>query len=509
MRSSPASHTELQVSTAPTEVPTHTFSANNIDTHLFRQFVLTSQSQWETSMPAGHIIWKTTVHPSTCNPFVAYISKMYNSWGGSLEYQFIIAGTGFNGGKLLLVKTPPNIDPSALSLTDLTILPNTIIDVKSQDSFGITASDQRPMAYHYMNQSQGHDMDNYAELTSTGGHVALVVLNPLVGANVGATSVSFSAFTRPGADFTLSQMISPQINHSIVVDFEDMFAHLMDLPAQFHFDVWPRVLRATTESTINNMTTSHVVTRKNKSWISKGHEGSRFDLKQYEKAALILHNYELKQYKVNVGFSGVNVTYKFTDARLNNGSTDIKINRMQVTPTETYFEMELQSNEPGSIRNLWIYFGLNQDTNACIYGEPIVTVETISILAPKGETFIRHTFAASPAGTGHLQSNEVFNKISSDVFSTVPDDMDLVYVLRNMKTRQPLTYVRFTSQGLFTVNKPKIQTDYSSDSVVLTYSHMLDHNARLTANTNEMEMANDLYQLERRLSTYIERLALE
>lgn len=505
MMPSPASATELQIHTAPADVPSHTFSENRLDPHLYRQFILTRQTLWDTGMTAGHIIWCVEVHPSSCNAFVNYICKMYNAWGGSLEWQAMLAGTGFNGGKVMFGKTPPNIDPRTLSLTDLTVLPNTTIDVKAQESFGIVASDQRPVEYHYMNQTVTKDSEAYQSITAHGGYIYLAVLNPLIGANSGANSVSLSIFSRLAPDFTVSQMIPPSTNKTIVVDFQDLFRGSQGFAGYYHMDKNPMVMRLTDQSTVTNMSTSNVVRLRDQEWLvtdgDSSHEGNLINLYDLYGAEFSVHSVEEKIYSLPVGFLGVNACYKVTKSALGIGGTTRSFSHVQFTPKATYFKVpDLTTDAPKTCTLVTCDFGQDSGGEDCIFATDLTPIAMKTLIAPRDESFIRFTDAQAPAGTGLGQPAEVMYKLMEDAYSKIPIGQNPIFTVHNAGTDQPLQFVRLTDDGLFTAAKPKIPiTDFPLSSIYLTYYMTIDVADKIPETTKEMYQNTAIFHLQRRL----------
>lgn len=95
----------------PQEIPIHTGQINSFDVAIHKQWVPTDVVVWTVTQTAGTLIWKKPVHPAYFNELVAYISGVYNCWGGNGDYRFKIAGTGFHAGAIAIVRIPPNRRP--------------------------------------------------------------------------------------------------------------------------------------------------------------------------------------------------------------------------------------------------------------------------------------------------------------------------------------------------------------------------------------------------------------
>lgn len=187
----------------PQEVSPHTGASNTFDITIHRQFIPIDTISWSVAQVKGTLIWYVPVHPSRANPILAYLNAMYNAWGGSMEYNFKIAGTGFHAGAVAIVRIPPNRHPSEFSTPaswgpfEYVVLDPKMLEVASMD-----VSDQRPIAYHYNPFNQ---KDSY----SFGGYLAMYVLIPLNTSSTGSQQIAIQVFNRPGMTFQFSQLITP------------------------------------------------------------------------------------------------------------------------------------------------------------------------------------------------------------------------------------------------------------------------------------------------------------
>ncbi|APG76866.1 hypothetical protein 2 [Beihai sipunculid worm virus 5] len=191
---------QVPVEASQTAIVAHSGDVNVIDPYLKKHFILNSIFRWTTAMPAGTIIRKIPVHPSYANPQVQHLSQMYNLWAGSLDYKIEIAGTGFHGGRLLVAKVPPNLNPDDYTPQGLTVFHNVEIEVKQSMGGTLTAIDQKNIVYHYNSGSK-------PELGSVdGGTLVIIVLYPLVLAAEQNGSVNLGLYSKLGDDFVFSQM---------------------------------------------------------------------------------------------------------------------------------------------------------------------------------------------------------------------------------------------------------------------------------------------------------------
>lgn len=194
---------------SPREVSPHTGAMNTIDITVQNQFIPTDTITWNTQQTRGTMIWNTPIHPTMANPIIRYLSGMYNTWAGGLEYNFKVAGTGFHAGAVAVVRVPPNIDPSTL------VTPSmwgpfewVVIDPKTLEVTSAHVIDQRPNMYHYTRL-------DLSSPNSFGGYIAMYVLLPLNTSATGSNTIQIQVFNRMGADFQFSQLISPYLESPV------------------------------------------------------------------------------------------------------------------------------------------------------------------------------------------------------------------------------------------------------------------------------------------------------
>lgn len=193
----------------PQEVPMHTGASNTFDLTIHRQFIPTDTITWSTAMVKGTLMWYSAVHPNFSNPILNYLAGMYNTWGGGLEYNFKVAGTGFHAGALAIVRIPPNKHPKDFP-TPASWGPfeYVVIDPKTLEVVSAHLIDQRPINFHY----QPFNADNP---NTFGGYVAMYCLLPLNTSSSGSQNIQVQVFCRPGPDFQFSQLITPNLPGSI------------------------------------------------------------------------------------------------------------------------------------------------------------------------------------------------------------------------------------------------------------------------------------------------------
>lgn len=184
-----------------TDMVPHTGQFNNYDPILGEQFIATANITWSTSQLPGTLLWSTRIHPDNCNQFIKHISQMYNAWAGSLDFRLKIAGTGFHAGALMVVRLPPNINPTDLtSLSDVTAFEYALVDPKQLSVVDRTIMDQRNILYHYRNNLDPNDPNSF------GGYFAVYVAMQLNTSSSGLNQINVQLWTRAGPDLVFSQL---------------------------------------------------------------------------------------------------------------------------------------------------------------------------------------------------------------------------------------------------------------------------------------------------------------
>jgi hypothetical protein len=206
---------------SPAEVSKHVIASNNVDMYLHTQFIPTDQLTWGTTDARAKLLWFAPIHPGFANRQVRYLYEMYNAWGGGLDFNFKIAGTGFHAGALAVVRLPPNIHPRDLDQSDkFGVFEYQVWDPKTIPIFSIHVPDQRQVMYHY----KPFDETN---VNSFGGYVAIFVLMPLVTSSTGVNQINVQVFNKLAEDFQFSQMM-PVLLHGGPTNDPDYLNDIFD-----------------------------------------------------------------------------------------------------------------------------------------------------------------------------------------------------------------------------------------------------------------------------------------
>lgn len=193
---------EVAVVPPETEVPSKVGVANAMDPYVYEHFLQTANITWSTSQVEGTLLWYSPLHPSRMNQIAAYLSKIYNAWGGGMEYKMNIMGTGFHAGKVAMIRLPPNIHPTTIrGLSQWTMFEYCMFDPKMMDAITKKFIDQKNIAYHYGNKLNEEDTQTF------GGWVAIVVFSPLRTSSTGNNQINLLLFNRFSPDFTVAQPV--------------------------------------------------------------------------------------------------------------------------------------------------------------------------------------------------------------------------------------------------------------------------------------------------------------
>nr|WPV63599.1 MAG: capsid protein [Wufeng shrew picorna-like virus 55] len=209
----------------PQEISPHTGAANTFDITIHRQFIPIDTVVWSVTQTKGTLLWFRPIHPKYCNDLTAYLQEIYNCWGGGIEFNFKVAGTGFHAGALAMVRIPPNRHPNEfLTASSWGAFEYVVIDPKMLEVSSLDVSDQRPIAYHY----QPFDSSNSYTF---GGWIAMYVLIPLNTSATGSQQIAVQVFSRPGPSFNFSQLIMPGIQE-VQEQFPGFYNRYFDFTTQ-------------------------------------------------------------------------------------------------------------------------------------------------------------------------------------------------------------------------------------------------------------------------------------
>lgn len=186
---------------APGEMFSHTHSPGMLPFELYEKWVTIGQFTWESNQTSGSVVANFDIGPSGSNVYVKYFTAPYNSWVGGQDYRLILAGTGFNGGKMLIVYIPPNIDYTTFtSLQDFEVFPKLYVDVKTAEPVPVEGHDYRNILFHYTSTAP-------TSVDGTGGTIVFLVYLPLISSGNTTAAVNCAVQNKPAKDFRVSTML--------------------------------------------------------------------------------------------------------------------------------------------------------------------------------------------------------------------------------------------------------------------------------------------------------------
>lgn len=204
-----------------------TGSPGMLPAELYKRSIWMGTYTWSTSMAALTPIFTADIAPSGANAYVQYFCRIYNAWAGGLIWEWEVAGTGFNGGKLIAIILPPNKTIASLRTTqDWSIYPNRTFDVKAAATENVEGVDERNRMFHWMDRSV--EVDTVAQ---KGGTFVLAVAAALKHASGATATVDIMLWNRPAPDFRVSQMIHLTPENAVIQDLSG-FTNLF--PKSFH-----------------------------------------------------------------------------------------------------------------------------------------------------------------------------------------------------------------------------------------------------------------------------------
>nr|QKW94200.1 calicivirus coat protein [PNG bee virus 1] len=184
-----------------------TTSKETLNKILYGDWIYHGTYTISSSMPAGTVFAIIPIHPSKCNPFVSYVSEMFNAWTGGMKIRQRMIGTAFYGGSIRVGFLPPNMteaEIAAMPLSVLTAYPNNDLDPKNTQWTMFETSDEREVAYHYMKPYDTNDKASF------GGYIVFYVAGKLITQDAAFTSIQMIVETAGGFAF---DQVNPRFGH--------------------------------------------------------------------------------------------------------------------------------------------------------------------------------------------------------------------------------------------------------------------------------------------------------
>lgn len=177
--------------------------SNAIDPWIYTNFVQAPEGEFTISPrnTTGEILVNLEIGPRL-NPYLQHLSQMYNGYAGGVEVQLLLAGNAFTAGKVVAALVPPGFPTANLTPGQITMLPHTIVDVRTTEPVVIPMPDVRNKIWHEVRDVNEPLM-----------RLVIMLYTPLR-ANSGADDafvVSGRVLTRPSLDFNFFYLVPPRV----------------------------------------------------------------------------------------------------------------------------------------------------------------------------------------------------------------------------------------------------------------------------------------------------------
>ena len=169
---------------------------NDLFRYLDDHWTIIESFAWSSSAQPGTILFSRPITPRESFPILEYLSYLYNTWCGPINYRIEPVSTAFLGGKLACALLPPNYNPRTTNFTaqQLSVWPYIKEDVKNTEAMDLATGDMNAQKFHYFPTSTEHATDPQY----IGGWFVVYVVNTLVtsGGTLGAVTVQMSCNAR-------------------------------------------------------------------------------------------------------------------------------------------------------------------------------------------------------------------------------------------------------------------------------------------------------------------------
>jgi len=432
----------------PNEITAYATQANVIDPILYENFMSVALVQWTTAMLPGTLLWYTPVHPKFANQYIQYITALYNTWAGGMQYKIKVAGTGFHAGALAMVKLPPNVKPSSLGGSqDWEVFGYEIFDPKDISMETRSANDQKPLMYHYTGDFNEDDPNSF------GGYICLFVKMGLQTSSTGTNQIGIQIWNRLDMDFMVAQMRPINSVESRPGDAAQLlFPEAKEL---YEGMLWPapvNALNVKPSSEVRNTTACYGAVR------FDGTELSTYTYAKYDPLRV-------------VGFIGERLVYQTSTTQLDTSAT-YNLRRPLLVRTSNVANANRRGTVTGSSIGGFVddvqmdfftptarCFIRNVPTLATITAQPDTAVD----LPLAGESFIlwrvvirQSEAAASPGYTEAtyecFQTESQRAAILGPCRNLIGRNQAYLFQLVDIDTGLPVRYVKFYWSGFMTTN---------------------------------------------------------
>lgn len=426
------------------EIAQHTGTLNRLDDYFYTHFIRFATFSWSTSQLTGHVLYELTLTPYSLSEPLTYIMALYNQWAGGFQIRVEIAGTGFNGGKLMFVRFPPNVDPSSYDINAATVFPYIMLDPKSQASGIMEIEDYRQGLFHWNRKFT----DEYGRIQNTIGTLRVYVMLPLMSASSTTSSVAIQLSARLSPSFVVSQLVPPSVSPTPTT----VNNYLAPFECINSYATYGNMMRLT-QILFTNSPTQTFATE------------ACYDI-DASSTQIATVTYEGEGMGLKVNMAGT-VTGCFYD--------QVNPQRIGNKANVNFWSQTIRAtNDAGTFTPVKYAVAVTHLENPT---EPRPEGERVKITAPNGESLM--TFTALNALVGIPTFDGLLRAIARKYFETVPEGQNVIYRMVDRTYRTPLAYVRLNKGGFFSTNSTGTQAHFDVFDVDFEYHGLLPPTTRL------------------------------
>lgn len=203
----------------------------------YANYRLLEQFTWSTSDLPGTKLFVLPIRPSNMDAIHRYQAKLYLTWAGSYDFALQVAGTGFNGGKLIVTYLPPQFTPEkiqSINQFDCTAFPVFIVDPKQLPPAGFSGPDINKQLFHENLVEVGSSTGTgQYDSSSVAGYFVVTVLNTLVSSSPENSILSCNVFFRMSTNFKFAILCPPALDLTPQFVPPEIFPNLLLDPGMF------------------------------------------------------------------------------------------------------------------------------------------------------------------------------------------------------------------------------------------------------------------------------------
>lgn len=399
------------------EIVEHTGVVNRLDDYFYTHFIRFTSFSWTTSQLTGHVLYSLPLTPYSLSSPLSYVMALYNQWAGGFQIRIEVAGTGFNGGKLMFVRFPPNINPDNYDINSATVFPYIMLDPKSQVSGVLDIEDYRQGLFHWNQRFS----DPYAKIQNTIGTFRVFVMLPLISSSLTTASIAIQLSARLSPSFVVSQLVPPQLSETPgqVEEYTEPFAGMSDYLSVMRTIAARYLLVVPYTST--TLGTELCVD---------------FAGERYIKAPNVSTSQR--------SFSGNRVNIKLMQTGLAQFGNDLASWK---SPTVDYWNQQVFYSATTTQARLWsVSFG---DFTEPLQ-EPAPENERLRMTAPNGESLV--LFCSKDNTWGVPTFDQLRHVTARGLFKDLEPEETVVYQVVDKTTRSPILFIRLCSSGFFSTS---------------------------------------------------------